>query len=152
MKIRSARVGAVSVMRGFTLIELMIVVAIVAILAALAVPSYQRYVVRANRSDAMAVMQGFAQAMERFYAQNNTYATAVAGTVFPAKSPLDGAARYTLSIEAATASTYTLRATPVAGGAQAADGFIELDNTGLRSWDKDNSGAVSSSENTWVDH
>lgn len=138
--------------KGFTLIELMIVVAVVAILAAIAMPSYQRYVIRTNRADAMSVMQGFAQAMERHYAQNNTYATAVAGTVFPSQSPLDGTARYALSIQAATATTFTLRATPVAGGTQGGDGFIEITNTGLRSWDRNNNSAIDAGENTWDNH
>jgi type IV pilus assembly protein PilE len=138
--------------KGFTLIELMIVVAVVAILAAIAIPSYQRQVIRTNRANAMAVLQSFAQAMERHYAQNNTYATAVVGTVFPNQSPLDGAARYALSIEpapATTATTFTLRATPTAGQSQVGDGFIEITNTGLRSWDRDNSGAIGAGENTW---
>lgn len=151
MRIASAKRGR-GVLRGFTLIELMIVVAIVAILAAIAVPSYQQHVIKTNRNDAMAVMQGFAQAMERHYAQNNTYATAVAGTVFPAQSPLDGPARYNLSIVAA-ASSYTLRATPVAGGTQDGDGLLELTNTGLRSWDRNDDGDVADTgESSWSEH
>lgn len=139
--------------QGFTLIELMIVVVIVAILAAIAVPSYRAHVVKANRADAMAVLQSFAQAMERYYAQNNTYDGAAAGTVFPAQSPIEGAARYTLSIEAADASTYTLRATPVTGGTQVDDGYLEITNTGLRSWNRNNDSDVNdANEHSWSTH
>lgn len=136
--------------RGFTLSELLIVMVIVAILAAIAIPSYRNQIVKTNRSNAMADLQGFAQAMERYYAQNNTYATAVAGTVFPAQSPLDGQARYTLSIPAQDATSYTLRATPVAGGTQVNDGYLEITNTGQHRWDRNNDGDTDdANEHSW---
>ena len=58
---------------GFTLIEVMIVVAIVGILAAIAYPSYQEYVLRTGRADGMAKLMEIMQAQERFYSQNQTY-------------------------------------------------------------------------------
>jgi type IV pilus assembly protein PilE len=58
---------------GFTLIELMITIAIIAILAAVALPSYSEYVARANRAEARAVLQQAAQYMIRFYASNDRY-------------------------------------------------------------------------------
>lgn len=61
--------------KGFTLIELMIVVVIVGILAAIAVPNYQDYITRSKRAEGMALLQEVAARQERFYAQNNSYLT-----------------------------------------------------------------------------
>ena len=65
--------------QGFTLIELMIVVAVIGILAAIAYPSYQDSVIRSNRNVAKGDLQGLAQAMERWRVQNNTFKGAAAG-------------------------------------------------------------------------
>jgi type IV pilus assembly protein PilE len=59
--------------RGFTLIELMVVVAIVAILASVAIPSYQTYVMRGNRTDGITPLQSTMNAQERYYTDNRTY-------------------------------------------------------------------------------
>lgn len=62
-------------MKGFTLIEVMIVVAIVGILAAIAYPSYREYVLRSNRSEGMAMLNDAAARQERYFAQSNAYVT-----------------------------------------------------------------------------
>nr|WP_273232360.1 type IV pilin protein [Pseudomonas kuykendallii] len=62
--------------RGFTLIEMMIVVAIVGILAAIAYPSYQQYVLRSNRTEGQALLNDAAAREERYFAQNNVYVSA----------------------------------------------------------------------------
>jgi len=144
---------------GFTLIELMIAVAIVAILAAIAYPSYVDQVNSSRRSDAQGALSSFALAMERHFTSNNTYLGA-AGTqavpansgapwVFATEAPLDGATKfYDLTIAAgATQSTYTLVATPK--GAQAGDGVMQLDSTGAKRWDRDNSGGFGADEQCW---
>ena len=59
---------------GFTLIELMIVIVIVAVLAAIAMPSYRQYVLRTHRTEAKRSLLNVAVAQEKFYLQNNTYA------------------------------------------------------------------------------
>ncbi len=148
-----------SIAKGFTLIELMITVAIIAIIAAIAYPSYLDQVKSSRRGDAQGVLTSFALAMERFYTNNNTYLGA-AGTqaapansgaprIFASEAPLDGATKYyNLTIKAgATQSTYTLVATPK--GVQAGDGIMELDSTGAKRWDRDNSGGFSASEACW---
>ncbi len=145
--------------KGFTLIELMITVAIVAILASIAYPAYQDQVRSSRRSDAQGVLTSFALAMERFYTSNNTYLGAAGTQLVPANSgspwifateaPLDGATKYyNLTIKTgATKTTYTLVATPK--GAQADNGNMELDSTGAKRWDRDNNGSFGASEACW---
>lgn len=134
--------------KGFTLVELMVVVAIIGILAGIAYPSYQDSVTKSRRVDAQGVLMGFANAMERYFTENNTYlgAAGTAGTpantgsprIFSTQSPIDGSTvYYNLIIQAATASTYNLRATPT--GAQTGDGVLEINSTESKGrWDHDN--------------
>ena len=142
--------------RGFSLIELMIVVVIVAILGSIAYPSYLNQVTQSRRADAQAVLMEAAQFMERFYTENNRYDRDTAGTAvaLPAQlqeSPRDsGTKSYDITVQASSASTYTLRATPKNG--QAGDGFLQLTNTFAKGWDADNSGALSAAEQTWSQH
>jgi type IV pilus assembly protein PilE len=103
--------------KGFTLIELMIVVAIVAILAAVAVPAYQSSVQKSRRSDAITALSGLQLAEEKYRASNPTYGT-------PAQVGVSGASSggyYTIAATATSATGYTLTATPVAGKSQASD-------------------------------
>lgn len=143
--------------RGFTLIELMIVVAIIGILAAIAYPSYQSYVESTRRGDAKGALMQFASAMERYYTQNSTYAGADDGNgvpgappsgLFPSEAPLDGNAKfYDLVIQGLNNNSFTLRAIPK--NAQAGDGFLQLHSNGVREWDADDSGSIGAGENTW---
>ncbi|MBK8132100.1 MAG: type IV pilin protein [Gammaproteobacteria bacterium] len=100
---------------GFSLIELMVVVAIVAILAAIVYPNYTDTVRRSNRSDARATLLQIAQSLERYFTENNTYAGATLGTaaatdVWPTTTSTEN--RYTISFSVAPSATaYTLRAT-----------------------------------------
>ena len=103
---------------GFTLIELMIVVAIVGILLAIALPSYRAYVLRGDRASARAAMLDAQQFMERYYAVNNTFATATLPSRFtsvPPESPKYSIAFGTASSPSAvalSANAYALEATP----------------------------------------
>src|SRR4051812_20993444 len=98
--------------RGFTLIELMIVVAVMAVIALVAVPSYQDTVRKSRRADAMGALTNLQQAQERYRGQNPTYASAMASaptpTPWPSQSPEK---HYDLSIDAFGQTGYTLTAT-----------------------------------------
>lgn len=143
-------------LRGFTLTELVIVIAIVGILAAIAVPSYRSYVVRANRTDAQKALLVMAQAMERYFIANNTYLTCTPSctpTVGNAQSPETGTAIYNITLSAATATTYTLLATPVSTGPNKNDGCLQIDNTGLRGWNgpQSSAGCGTTFSKAWTD-
>lgn len=117
---------------GFTLIELMIVVAVVAILAAVAYPSYQDQVRKSRRAQAKADMVEYAQLAERFHTANNTY---VGFTLPSVVSPREGGtARYTFTPAGAftDANAFTITATAVNGQDEDKCGNLSLSNTGAK--------------------
>lgn len=122
--------------RGFTLIELMVVVAIIAVLAALAVATYGRYAYRARRSDGQNLLMHVAQAEERYYTNYNHYPLSASSLGYTSDAPTSKDGYYTLSLKLPSNTSagqgYVATATPVSGGAQARDvcGALSLDNTG----------------------
>ena len=116
---RNPRISA-----GFTLIEIMVTVAIVGILAAIALPSYDQYIARAKRAEGRAAILQAEGWLERFYTETNSYANNAANdanTAFSARYtavPNGGAANYTFSLAVAT-SSYTITLAPT--GSMASD-------------------------------
>lgn len=102
--------------RGFTLTELMIVVAIAVILAVVALPSYTGHIMRNNRVDATSALLRLAAEQEKFYLQNNTY-----GDMNDLGNPETDSGFYVLAIPTANADTFTATATPASGGPQVDD-------------------------------
>jgi len=131
--------------RGFTLIELMIVVAIVGILALISYPSYQNHVRKTKRADAKVALTELANRQEKFFGQCSAYATGSSGITdaFPttfgsctskglgATSTNSPDGHYTLSVTSTGATNFTLTATAKAGTTQADDKPNGLDCTAL---------------------
>ena len=118
---------------GFTLVELMITVAIVGILAAIAYPSYLENVRKGRRADAQAALMGLAGVMERDFLRGNAYRDVIDEDLYPGRVPIEGGAQtYTLAVTT-DGSTYTLTATPT--GAHSGDpcGNLTLASSGAQS-------------------
>jgi type IV pilus assembly protein PilE len=125
--------------KGFTLIELMIVVAVVAVLAAIAIPSYRDYIRRSQRAEARAEVLRAEGWLERFYTENNRYSNNAANTentnfstIFTGV-PAGTTTRYTIALTITNAGAgYTITATPTTTGPMNGDacGAYSKTNTG----------------------
>jgi type IV pilus assembly protein PilE len=145
--------------RGFTLIEVMIVVVIIGILAGISYPSYRSYMVQSRRSDAQVALSQAANQQERYFTECNRYAqtlagarlctaTGVAATDVLGISGTSPTGDYTLSVAQGNITGtcsgagqnwncgYTLTATPTLGGRQVGNGALRIDATGVKQWDK----------------
>lgn len=138
--------------RGFTLIDLVIAIAIVGILLRIAFPTYQAYIVRSSRQSVQGELIALANAQEKIFLNSNAYTTTTAtsmtaaytgqssgGLGLPAAaSPTTSGKskddRYAISVTG-TATTFTFTATPKAGTPQAADGNLTINEQGVRTWD-----------------
>jgi type IV pilus assembly protein PilE len=121
-------------MRGFTLIELMIVVVVVAILATLSYPSYREFAARAKRNEAKAALLQIATNQERAYLQNNTF-TQDLQTLGFATTPVftTGSGSYDITIPAADAANFTATATYRLGGTESTKcNVFTIDGAGVR--------------------
>ena len=123
---------------GFTLIEILIAVVLIAILAAIAYPSYRDYIVRSSRGAAQSELLELSSVQEKIYLNSNAYSNDVAGAYTgnatgglgkTGGSSTDG--KYTLSLTVAGQS-YTLTATPVSGTTQQDDGAFSIASDGSR--------------------
>ncbi len=125
--------------QGFSLIELLVVVAMVGILAAVAYPSYQAQIQSGRRSEAQAELMRLAQFMERIYTETGCYnpgADNVCGTGDDAAPAIATSADYySVSFPGGVAANaFTLQATPT--GPQAGDGVLQIDELGQKFWDE----------------
>lgn len=126
--------------KGFTLVEVMIVVAIMGIIAAIAIPQYKQYIVRGNRAAAQAFMMDAANREKQYLLDSRTYASSL--TALTMTAPTEVSNNYTISIcidsTAAACSTasippyFKVTATPIAGKPQASDGIQTLDDAGTK--------------------
>lgn len=143
--------------RGFTLIEVMIVVAIIAILSMIAMPSYQEYVHRSKRAEAEGILMEAAQFMQRYYSANDRYTVTADDTttteveqkvdsvsMLPEtlrQSPKSGAANYTIAVLArATPPSYTLKATRTGSMTGDKCGTLVLSGQGVKGMESATSG------------
>ncbi len=121
--------------RGFSLLEVMIAVGIVAILTAVAMPSYTNYIERSRRGDAMDLLLRVAAAQQTYYLANKTYTSNINNLTVQRLSE-DG--HYGAFMSSANATSFIAVASPTAAGTsgrQAGDGVFVYYSTGRKTWD-----------------
>ena len=121
--------------KGFSLLELMIVITIIGILIAVVLPNYESYIIRSNRSDAIKALVSTAALQEQFYIANQTYATSMSD--LSAEEDTENN-HYKLTIVSANAVAYLINANPNASGTsvrQTGDGSLRINSVGRKTWD-----------------
>ncbi|OTG63919.1 pilus assembly protein PilE [Acinetobacter sp. ANC 4470] len=147
-------------LKGFTLIELMIVVAIIGIIAMFAYPAYQESVRKTKRIDAQASIIQIAGQLQRYKIANFTFFRVGTSTPIiladvgvPSVLPTSASPLYDLALTNVTAGTWTLVATPKLSTTQFGDGHIVLNHRGERCWtkgsDKGGSTCIPSATSNW---
>ncbi|MBX3658658.1 MAG: type IV pilin protein [Ramlibacter sp.] len=123
----------ISRQKGFTLIELMIAVAVVGILAAVAYPSYQNAMVKNRRAAAQSVLADVAQRQQLFLTDNRAYASALSNLNVTVSSDVSKYYTVSLNVGTSTVPSFTVTAAPVSGSSQVADGTLTLTHNGTKS-------------------
>ena len=129
--------------QGFTLIELMVTVAIIGILLAVALPAYSDYVTRSRTAEAFTALGGAQPAAEQFWSNSRSYVGFDGATSFPQATP-----NFTYSLSNATASTYTITAT----GINKMAGFVYTINESGGHATTASPAGWGTSTSCWVDH
>ncbi len=124
---------------GFSLIELMVAVAILGILMAIAIPSYQEHLVRAARAAGQTFLSDLAQRQELRFQDARVYSDQATDFINAATPmPTDVASRYSVPVfvkvdpAAGTLGAFNITMSPIAGGMMASDGDLFIDSTGKR--------------------
>ncbi len=128
--------------RGFTLIELVIVVAIIGVLARIAYPSYQKYIISVSRQAAQSQLVELANSQEKIFLNSSAYTCNVSNAYTGQSSGGLGITSGTTSdgnyniqfASGCSATSFTLQAAPISGKPPASDGTISIDQTGTRLW------------------
>ena len=151
-------------MNGFSLLELLITVAIIGILAAIAVPSYDTYVIKAAREAAQSELMELASLQEKIYLNANNYTPNITGGYngqtaannsaavggLGRTSGMTGDGKYDLSLDiVAPAQTFTLTATPVPGKKQQGNGCLTISESGRRTWHEGNDDCDTVTPTAW---
>lgn len=118
---------------GFTLIELMITIAIIGILASVAYPSYQQYIIKSKRSAAQAQMLDIANREQQYFLANRTYAdkTTLEANGYSLPTEVSTNYSYTINVPTSTPPSFTITFTAI--GNQTSDGNLSLTSTGVKS-------------------
>lgn len=138
--------------KGFSLLEIVVVVAIIGMLVAIAVPSYRNYVIKTKRGEMKTSLMEIAQSLQRYQVANKSFANVKNSSQFATLTtsgqgyPLAGDAVYTVKLEPNENNRdWVLKATPIAGLSQKDDGDIMLNNKGHKCWTKGSSCTLSAS-------
>lgn len=148
-------------MKGFSLIEMMIVLIIIGILAAFAIPSYTKYKVRVNRVEVQTEMMKLAQDLQSYKVANKTYKNAELGSngLSAKQFPASGSPLYNLALtdingaslkdESSQINTWLLVAAPVASSTQKDNGVVCLNSRGEKFWEKGASACKLTKTSKW---
>ena len=141
---------------GFTLIELMVTVAIVAILAAVSYPSYQDFMRRGIRSQGQQFLMDIAQRQEQYFLDQRQYATGlgVGAGLIALPVPVEVSDKYQAPVVTPVAGPppgFVLTLTPIGGGMMAVDGALVLNNLQQRRRETDGNGVLGANDCRWED-